>query len=528
MDLWSFYFFAKLALHAGQYIDFHLLPNLAFALYLSVPLSTRRLRVTRGLAALPLAAMLLYHDSWLPPVSRILEQGDQLAAFDAGYLVELLGRFVNLEVVVMLAGGFLVYLVMATRLRMRTWAVLSMFAVATVGWIGNRTAPPVQTAAADGTPVAVALDDASLDRSLAEFHAAERARRIAFPAVAANSTAYDLLFLQICSLSWDDLDAAGLRDAPQLKKLDLLLTRFNSAASYSGPAAIRLLRAPCGQRAHTELYDPAAVGCQLFEALEQSGFSLAWLMNHDGRFGNFTGDIRNHGGLRVPAIHYPDLPTVQRVFDGSAVQSDYAVLSRWWQQRLTDPAPRIALYYNSTSLHDGNILTDTGVLPAQRSYEVRAARLLSDLSKFIDLVESSNRRAVIVLVPEHGANLRGDRMQISGLREIPTPAITIGPAGLVIAGPGRRHTRPVRVDQPTSLLAVADAIARLLPQDPYGEVPEAHEMLATIARQLPPTRFVAENEGNVVMEAGGRPMLREPGGGWQPYIDRPGGGDAAQ
>ena len=86
----------------------------------------------------------------------------------------------------------------------------------------------------------------------------------------------------------------------------------------------------------------------------------------------------------------------------------------------------------------------------------------------------------------------------------------------------------MRVDQPTSLLAVADAVARLLPQDPYGEVPEAHEMLATIARQLPPTRFVAENEGNVVMEAGGRPMLRQPGGGWQPYIDRPGSGDAAQ
>lgn len=519
MDLWSFYFFAKLGLHAGQYIDFHLLPNLAFALYLSVPLSTPRLRITRGLAALPLAAMLLYADSWLPPVSRILAQRDQLAAFDAAYLVELAGRFVNLEVVFSLAGAFLVYLVLATRLRMRTWAVLSMVAVgAGSAMVAARQAAPATAEA--GTAAVVALDDDSLERQLAAFHEAERRRRIAFPPAPADKTAYDLLFLQICSLSWDDLDAAGLRDAPQLGKLDLLLTRFNSAASYSGPAAIRLLRAPCGQSPHAALYNPAEPGCQLFEALEHSGFSLAWLMNHDGRFGNFTGDVRNHGGLRVPPVHYPDLPTVQRVFDGSAVQSDYAVLSRWWQQRLADPAPRVALYYNSTSLHDGNILTDAGVLPAQRSYEVRAARLLSDISKFIDLVEASNRRAVIVLVPEHGANLRGDRMQISGLRELPTPAITLGPAGLVIAGAGRIHGRPVRVDQPTSLLAIADAVAQLLPQDPYGETPEAHEMLGTIAHRLQQTRFVAENESNVVMEAGGRAMLREPGSGWQPYIER--------
>ena len=46
------------------------------------------------------------------------------------------------------------------------------------------------------------------------------------------------------------------------------------------------------------------------------------------------------------------------MFDGSSVQSDYAVLSRWWQQRLADPAPRVALYYNSASLHDGNRLVE--------------------------------------------------------------------------------------------------------------------------------------------------------------------------
>ena len=42
-------------------------------------------------------------------------------------------------------------------------------------------------------------------------------------------------------------------------------------------------------------------------------------------------------------------------------------------------------------------------------------------------LEASGRRAVVVLVPEHGAALRGDSAQIAGLREIPTPAITLVP-----------------------------------------------------------------------------------------------------
>lgn len=521
MDLWSFYFFAKLGLYWGRYIDFHLLPNLAFVLLLSVPLSTRRLRVTRGLLALPIAAGLLYFDSWLPPVTRIIEQRNELAAFDTRYLGELLGRFVSLEVVLSLLGAFLVYLALATRLRMRTWAVLTMLGISLSGWLAGGVpglgGPAALAATGDD---AIAFDDASLDRRLDDFHAAERQRRIAFPPVPATNTPYDLLFLQVCSLSWDDLAAAGLADAPQLSKLDLLLTRFNSAASYSGPAAIRMLRAPCGQRPHTTLYEPAEAGCNLFAALEKSGYSLAWLMNHDGRFGNFTGDVATHGSLNVPPIRYPDLPATQKVFDGSSVQSDYAVLSRWWQQRQRDPAPRVALYYNSTSLHDGNRLVEDPTLSPDRSYQLRAARLLSDLSKFIDLVDASDRRAVIVLLPEHGANLRGDRMQISGLRELPIPAITIGPAGLVIAGPGREHRGTVRVDRPTSLLAIADLVAQLLPQDPYGEVPEARQMLAEIAGRLSTTAFVAENEGTVVMEVGGQTLLRQPGARWQTYVER--------
>ncbi len=62
---------------------------------------------------------------------------------------------------------------------------------------------------------------------------------------------FDIIVLHICSLSWDDLDAAKAQQPrAAVTRFDYLLKNFSSAASYSGPAAIRLLRAACGQQVH--------------------------------------------------------------------------------------------------------------------------------------------------------------------------------------------------------------------------------------------------------------------------------------
>ena len=42
-------------------------------------------------------------------------------------------------------------------------------------------------------------------------------------------------------------------------------------------------------------------------------------------------------------------------------------------------------------------------------------------------LDKAGRKAVVVVVPEHGAALRGDRMQIAGLREFATPSVTTVP-----------------------------------------------------------------------------------------------------
>lgn len=71
------------------------------------------------------------------------------------------------------------------------------------------------------------------------FHDTEKDRRAEWPdKLAKDSTPFDILLLNICSLSNDDLKAVGLKNHEVLKQFNIRFPQnFNSATSYSGPAA---------------------------------------------------------------------------------------------------------------------------------------------------------------------------------------------------------------------------------------------------------------------------------------------------
>ena len=94
---------------------------------------------------------------------------------------------------------------------------------------------------------------------------------------------FDIILVQICSLAWDDLKVAKVLNNPLLSHFDYLFTNFSGVVSYSGPAAIRLLRANCGQTSHADLYKPAPQDCYLLSALQQGGYTPQVALNHDGR-----------------------------------------------------------------------------------------------------------------------------------------------------------------------------------------------------------------------------------------------------
>lgn len=126
MGYWSIYFIAKLGLFYSGFIGFHWLPNLAFAMVLVLPLASVRHRLIRAMLAIPAGLALLYHDSWLPPISRVLSQKEALTGFNSDYLLELLGRFVNIWVIAVLGLLLVVYLLLRRRLRFATLAFLGI------------------------------------------------------------------------------------------------------------------------------------------------------------------------------------------------------------------------------------------------------------------------------------------------------------------------------------------------------------------------------------------------------------------
>jgi cellulose synthase operon protein YhjU len=518
LGAWNFYFLAKLLLFWKGSIGFHPLENLGLAAFLLVPLRSPAARRVRDWIAVPIGVCLLYYDTWLPPITRTLSQASLLADFRPVYLVELMGRFVSWPAVAMLIIAWTVYRIVALRVRVGLFVVAALLAMALTEHQRGIRAPAGTGAtanegrAASGSSTA----EADPDNALRSFYSTESHRSVPFNKPAAGDTPFDLIFLHVCSIAWDDLRMMGLEHHPLWKRFDITLTRFNSAASYSGPAAIRMLRAACGQPSHTALYSPAAQGCYLMGNLKEVGFEPELILNHDGHFDDFIGVVRKRGGLDVVPMALDGVAVAQHSFDDSPIYRDMGVLSRWLDMRRTNTAPRVAAYYNTMSLHDGNRLVGPdGKLNSRDTYKLRLTRLLDDLDQFMQKLEGDGRRAVVALVPEHGAAMRGDKMQIPGLREIPSPAITLVPVGIKVIGPQVNRTgAPAYIDQPTSYLAVSYILSRMLDNSPFST---AGFTPAEYLSDLPATEFVAENEDTVTMRQGDGYLLRLGKEGWSQY-----------
>lgn len=515
LGIWNIYFLAKFILFWKGLIGFSPLYNLALAALLIAPIASARWRKARTIVAVPIAIALLYYDSWLPPLQRIWSQAPLILNFTPAYLTELAGRFINWNVIALLFIAWVVYYVLSQRVRVGVLTIVVLVALnvvkSTPSQNGQNINPIIATQAATGNNATLSLDD-----TLRNFFVSEAKRSISFPPPPQVAPPFDIIFIHICSLSWDDIKAVGLQNHPLWKRFDMVFTHFNSVSTYSGPAAIRILRSTCGQSAHKGLYDPAPSNCYLMSSLQQSGFEPNLALNHDGHFDDFLHTVQNQSGLNIPPMPVKGLPVAQHAFDGSPVYDDLSVLSRWLDNRPQDSSSRVALYYNTISLHDGNSSTDSKVSgDSMETYKMRLAKLFDELDQFMQKIDSSGRRAMVVMVPEHGAAVRGDKMQIAGLREIPSPAITLVPVGIKMIGPdARRLGDTLQVDESVGFLAITYIVAQMIEKTPFGA---SGFLPANYTPGLPTTQFVAQNENATMMEHDGRHYLKQGDGAWSNY-----------
>ncbi|WP_022957542.1 cellulose biosynthesis protein BcsG [Spongiibacter tropicus] len=518
---WNLYFLAKLGFHFTGRLDFLPLENLALALFLVLPMSAPLLRIAKHSIGIVAAVYLLQLESNLPPISRLFAQLDQLLTFDAGYLFELTLRLIPQDTLLPLAVGLAIYLFVSRFLRISSFVLLTLLGITIANITPTEVDIPRPVAATSQMPRSAIPEstslsgDASLNAYLENFFSKEQQRRVALPAVDPEQAAFDIIFLSVCSLGWDDLEAVNQQRHPLLQRFDMVFEQFNSATSYSGPAVLRLSHASCGQLPHSDLYQESPAECQLFSQLSERGYEHALLMNHDGRFDSFLERTRRYGHIQSELLPHTGAPQSQKAFNGDPIYRDRDVLTQWWQQRQLSGSERTMALYNTISLHDGNRLLSDSSLRDEASYRRRLNILFEDIGAFIDQLEKSGRNVVVVMIPEHGAALRGDAMQISGMREIPSPALTRVPTAVKLIGPDtRREGDTVYTDKPVSFLALASILARVFDEQLFSQASFAP---GDWLSGMPETERVSQNEGSTVIQVKGQTYLSLDEKTWSEY-----------
>lgn len=491
---WHCYFLGTLLLHALGRLRVDPLASLALLVVAAFPLpeeSAPRLRRWRGPVAAVAAAALLWRESWLPPPSAVWRfLTDPSVSPTPAYVAAFMLRAIDPPALAALAA-----------------------LCAAVVWLGRRVR--LTFVCLVGLAAVAATDPAALGRSpaareAADFFSAEarRSLRLGPPA----GPAFDVVVVHACSLSWDDLRAVGAGPDAFAGGAHALLTGFTSATAYSNPAALRLLRAPCGQPRHAALFAPADPACYLLEQLRGLGYATAAANNHDGTYDHYAAVLSAHARADAP-LDLAGVPVMKLNFNGTDIYEDEAVLAKWWAARQASGAPRAFLYYNTVSLHLGAHRPGQGgdwFGDRQRHYKEAFAELSAALERFYARVDASGRRVVVLVVAEHGAALDGSTLQPPDLREIPLPALVEVPVAVRLLGPGAPPlpARPLTAAAPAGYLALAELLSRLLKAPPFPG-----DLTAALAG-LPETRLVAENEHALVLAGPGSVLVRRSGGRW--------------
>ena len=529
LGLWNVYFILKFALAHYEYLTLNLLYNGLLLLFVLLPTKSKAIRFIQTVVAVIAGVVLAYSESWLPGPESIFSNAQNIAGFSAVYIAQLVVDFVNVK---MLVAGIVIVLLYCL---LKNWVRLSVFTVVYflclvvepyyLAWKTQPTLTQVAEVAkevpssemkqAESPADPSVITSETIDKWYTAFLDYEKGRRAEFPqGLSANDTPFEIILMNICSLSNDDLIASDLMNHPVLSEFNIRFDHFNSATSYSGPATLRLLNAVCGQVDHNSLYDGRRPECEIMNRLDQLGYRQHLYLDHKGQYDNYLQTLRDKAGLMAPLESTAKYPTRYMAFDDEEIADDLAVLRDWQKNTAKDKSSeRHVTLFNFIALHDGNRLPRHS---RWEEFKPRAIRFLNDLQTFMHELERSGRKVMLIVVPEHGAAVRGDRIQAPRLRDIPSMRITEVPVMVKFFGIKDLPQEPIHVTDNTSYLAMSTLIGRALAQNYFGadggSIP-----LQELVRDLPTTNPVSENGQSVVLTYRGNDYIRQKGGEWRPY-----------
>lgn len=522
LGVWNLYFLAKFALAAAGYMQIALLSNALLIAVLLVPLQQTFPKLVRGIVCTAAAFALAWSESWLPGIESIRANAGGIAGFSTNYVLELAIDFINWHMVGYATLGVVLYVLLKDTVRI-TFITLCWFfcllATPLIDLYSNGTASQEAEVTEVAANERTAGDSVEEAKAVADWYSTfvdyEKARRAELPAaLSEKDTPFDVLVVNICSLSNDDLVASELENHPTLNRFNIRFDHFNAATSYSGPAALRLLTGACGQPSHEALYGERRPECETLNRLTALGFSQHVMMDHTGEYDAFLSTLREKTGLTAPLESLGRaIPVRYMGFDDEEILDTLGLLRFWQRSTARTKERRSVTFMNLIALHDGNRLPRHG---RSEPFKPRATKLLDDLGTFMRELERSGRRVMLVVVPEHGAAVRGDRIQGPRLRDIPTPSVTQVPVMVRFFGVRGLSTEPLHVAAPTSYLGLTSLIGRTLSSNFFGKRGGA-VLLEDLVRDLPETHLVSENGQARVLRLKGVDYWRRGDGDWRPY-----------
>lgn len=387
--------------------------------------------------------VLLYHDSYLPMLSPQVvyeEKGisgvfELLSTFVSDYFdFSYLGIFVLLFIAVFFINDFLKVTTIVV-ICFITVACLNISALSVAKESKSQSVENVVADSADIPPQIGTADSQGVENYLQTFLELERQRIVTMPStLPENFTPFDIVIANICSMATDDIEASNLLKHPLFRTFDFSFDTFNSVSSYSTPSSLRLLRSNCGQMTEAQMYKERRSECELITSVEQLGYQSEVYFDHNGKYGDYLKTLHDLGGLNENIHDLSKLAVKYNAFDGSAIRSDSDLFKAYVNNIARNGNVNNITFMNLLSLHDGNRLAGE---KKSQSYAPRLKLLLDNLEDFIKDIKDSNRNTLFIMVPEHGAAIRGDKMQIAKLREIPTDKITRIPVGVSFLGAQR-------------------------------------------------------------------------------------------
>lgn len=542
VGIWNVYFLGKFALALAGYLTLNPAANVALFAAVLFPIKRPWINRVRHLIAAVLGFLLIWSESYLPAFDVIAKNANNLAGFTPAYLRELTVGFINPTMLLWTFVGLVAWYFLRDWIRFSAITLMgllvlifpSITSLLPQGTTGDVTAPSqVSVATAEATrgallpPQTQKADTTGINVWLNQFYASEKKRQANLPEGpidVAQSGEFDIVLINICSLATDDLVITGLDKAPLFNRFDLYFSNFNSATSYSGPATLRLLTGACGQPSHTDLYEERRPECETMNRLAKAGWENQLYLDHNGKYDDYLNSLRTIAGLEPELQDQHHYHKAMESFDGSPIFSTKDAVDNWMKNHAKGQSRTVSLF-NLVTLHDG--ARD----PASQDpidFKSRCKALLAELGDFMDQIEKSGRKVLFVIVPEHGAALRGDKVQVAKLREIPSPSITHVPVYVKFFGvPNAEKAGFVKgevkdISVPTSYLALTELVGRVIRSGIYTDNPAGLDgqpaTLDTLTADLPQTWPVAENSSaKVVDNYQGKAYLRLKEGKWLEY-----------